>query len=555
MVELAASPEIREQFSALVRFRWQTFFNSLRTTRGSLELVSRIFIGFLYAVFGIGGAFGLGAAAGYFASQDKIEFIAFLLWQVFFFWQLFPVMATAFSESLTSSHLLRFPLTFPSFFFISVTYGLLDPITLVGELWLAGIAIGVGVARPSIFAMVVFVLFIFAVFNILLTRMLFAWTDRWLARRRTREIMGVLFFLLILCAQFIGPLIARYNQASEPQIDQVVAQISPVQRVLPPGAAAAAIAQGHAGNWSVALAYFAGLCAYLALTGWLLAMRLRAEYGGENLSESAPPKKTKTDVRKLRKGWDVLGLSGPLAAIFEKEVRYIARSGPLLFTMIVPLFMLLLFRMGPGNMGAIGHHMGHTADMAFPFATGYVLLLLTNLSYNSLGGDGSGVQFFFAAPVEFRRVVLGKNLAYMAITALQIFVIWLAVCFLYHPPPFSILLTTIAGVLFALPIEFSAANLLSIYSPKRVEYGAFGRQRPPQTTALASIGVHAVIFGVAAIVVWTTRYYGRFWIATPVFLLLASLLFPLYWLMLKRMDGIALNRREDLISELSRVRT
>ncbi len=554
MAELIASPEFRGQFIALSRLRWQTLFNSLRSTRGSLELFSRVFIGLLYAVFGVGGAFGLGAAAAYFASQGKVEFLAFLFWPVFLFWQLFPVMATAFAEGITSSHLLRFPLTFPSFFFISVTYGLLDPITLVSELWLAGIAIGVGVVRPSLFAATALILFLFAIFNILLSRMLFAWIERWLAQRRTREIMGVIFFLLLLSAQFIGPLIAHYNERSSRQIGLVVSQISPVQRVLPPGATAAAIAQISSGQWLAALAYTAGLCGYVLATGWLLAIRLRAEYGGEKLSESAPRVKIHTGVRKLQKGWDVFGLPAPLAAIFEKEIRYIARSGPLLFTMIVPLVMLLLFRLGPGKLGSLGPHMAHTADLAFPIGAGYVLLLLTNISYNALGGDGSGVQFFFAAPVEFRTVIFGKNLAYTAITLLQIFVIWLAVCFLYYPPSLSILFTTIAALLFAWPIEFSAANLLSLYSPKRVEYGAFGRQRPPQTTALASIVIHAVIFGVIALVVFATRMVGKFWIAALVFLLLAALALPLYLFILKRMDGISSDRREDLISELSRVR-
>jgi len=149
---------------------------------------------------------------------------------------------------------------------------------------------------------------------------------------------------------------------------------------------------------------------------------------------------------------------------------------------------------------------------------------------------------------------LGKNLAYAAISALQIFAIWLAVCFLYYPPSVSILLTTIAGALFAWPIEFSAANLLSLYSPKRVEYGSFGRQRPPQTTAFASIVIHAIVFGIIALVVFATRMVGKFWIAAPVFLLLAAISAPIYLFILKRMEGISSARRDDLISELSRVR-
>ena len=47
--------------------------------------------------------------------------------------------------------------------------------------------------------------------------MVFAWVERWLAQRRTREIMGVLFFLSIISLQLVGPLIAFYGHKSKPR--------------------------------------------------------------------------------------------------------------------------------------------------------------------------------------------------------------------------------------------------------------------------------------------------------------------------------------------------
>src|SRR4029077_3959023 len=97
----------------------------------------------------------------------------------------------------------------------------------------------------------------------------------------------------------------------------------------------------------------------------------------------------------VRLGWNLPGVPGPVAAVFEKELRYLSRSGPMLFTLIVPLFMLAVFRSAESTEGLFAHAPGLT----FPLGSAYSLLLLTNLSYNNFGADGTGTQFFFASPV------------------------------------------------------------------------------------------------------------------------------------------------------------
>ena len=102
MAGLIVSHEIRGQFSAIARVRWQLFVNSLRTIRGRLEVVARVFTFFGFGMGAIVGSVGLGAAAWYFVSSQKTEWLPVLLWPVFLFWQLFPVMATAFTENVDS---------------------------------------------------------------------------------------------------------------------------------------------------------------------------------------------------------------------------------------------------------------------------------------------------------------------------------------------------------------------------------------------------------------------------------------------------------------------
>ena len=205
---LNLAPQARQQLAAVAGLRWRVFINSLRTFRGRLELASRIFISLAFLGGGIGGAVGLGGAAWFLILHGNVEWLGTLLWPVFLFWQLFPLMATAFTQNVESSNLLRFPLSYRSYFLIRLAYGSLDPATAVASLWLLGIDVGIGIARPRALPWATIVLLTFALVNIVLARMLFAWLERWLAQRRTREILGILFFLFILSFQLIGPLIA-----------------------------------------------------------------------------------------------------------------------------------------------------------------------------------------------------------------------------------------------------------------------------------------------------------------------------------------------------------
>jgi ABC-2 type transport system permease protein len=545
------SADARGQFAAIAQVRWRLFVNSLRSRTGRLELVSHIFIGLAFALGGLGGAVGLGAAAWTFVSEGNVEWLALLLWPVFLFWQLFPLMATTFTENLDSSNLLRFPLSYRSYFLIRLAYGSFDPATALGSLWLLGITLGIGFADRGLFLWTALVLLAFALVNILCARMIFAWLERWLAQRRTREILGILFFLFILSFQFIGPLMNHYGGKPRPAVMQLAREVSPAQRVLPPGLAAEAIARMFHGRFSEALGFFVPLCVYGISILWVLNLRLRAQYRGENLSEAPGRTASRQASQELRLGWSVLGLPGTIAAIFEKEVRYLSRSGPMLFTLIMPVFVLLVLRLGPANSKS-GGFLLHAPNLAFPMGAGYTLLLLTNLVYNNFGGDGPGLQLFFASPVPFRKIVLGKNLAHMAVLTLEIVLVWLAVCLMYRPPSSDVTLATLAALLFAAPANLAAGNLLSIYSPKKIEYGTFGRQRASQTTVLASLGIQIGIVALSALVLVISRLRGNFWLATPFFLVLAAFTCAGYALVLNRVDRMALDRRETLISELSR---
>ncbi len=546
-----ARPEVSTQLTAIAELRWRMFVNRLRSKRGKTELVSRIIV---TAAFSLGGFGGFAAATGtswYVVSQGQPEYLALVLWPIFFFWQVFPVMATAFTNNPDSSELLRFPLTYRSFFLIRLAYGYFDPASALGSVAVFGVLLGTTFARPALFPWALFVLLTFVLFNLVLMQTVFAWLERWLAQRRTREIMGVLFILAMLSFQLIGPAVEHFGKGPHPEFSQATQLAARVQAILPPGIAANAIAQMAHGSFLTGLTSLLILAAVTMAIGALLHLRLRAQFRGENLSEAAARPKV-AQAQGLQMGWNLPGLSPSVAAVFEKEVRYLARSGPMLLTLIMPVFMLIIFRMGPMNPMRHSSSFSRAPDTAFPGAAAYAILVLTNLVFNSFGGDSAGMQFFYASPVTFRQIVLAKNITHASILIFNTAFAWIAVSYLYGPPHLAVTIATLAGLLFAAPLNFAAGNLLSMYSPKKRDFSTFGRQNVSQTTVLASFGVQIVIvaFGIAAFMI--ARLYNNLWIATLIFLILAAISIPIYVIVLSRIDGIALQRRETLLAELCR---
>jgi ABC-2 type transport system permease protein len=554
MSELNPTAHRRSQLAAIAWLRWRLFCNSLRTTRGTMELVSRIIVSLAFVLLGLGGATGMAIGSYYFVSSGKPEMLAVLLWPVFVFWQGFPLMATAFTNNPDSSELLHFPLTYRSYFLVRLAYGSFDPATALGSAWLLAILLGVGIAKPVLLPWTGLVLLGFAAFNILFMQMVFAWVERWLAQRRTREIMGVLFVLLLLSFQLIGPLTQHFGKKPRPEFRRLVEIVQPAQGILPPGLAADAIARAATSQFMTGFSSLLLLTAFALMIGYLLHVRLVAQYRGENLSEAGERIVDEKD-REVRMGWNFPGFSQSVAAVFEKEIRYLSRSGPMLLTLIMPIFVLVVFRLGPMNPArhaGSGTLLMRAPNMAFPAAVAYSLLVLTNLAYNNFGGDAAGIQFFYASPARFSEIVLAKNLTHSCILVMETIFSWIAVTFLYGPPALAITIAALAGLLFAAPVNFTAGNLLSIYSPKKLDYATFGRQRASQTTVLLSLLVQFVVVGVGVSVFVTARYYGSFWIATAIFLVLAAVTTTGYAAVLSRLDRIALDRRETLVAELCR---
>jgi len=541
------NPTLGAQVRVIGFLRWRLFVNSLRSVRGRLNLVSRAIAGVLVLGAGLGGGIALGAVAWGMTNEHQLNWLAVPFWLIFLFWQLFPVMATAFTQNIDASSLLRFPLSYPGYFFVRLIYGALDIATALGMCWCLGLVAGISAADLSLAPWALLAVAAFVIFNLSLARMIFVWIEHWLSSRRSREVMGVLFLLMMICFQVAGPVLGRYSKWAAPQRFAVLAKLLPLERVLPPGLAAGVIEKAVQGQHSSALLSAALIAFYTAGALWILHGRLRAQYRGESASAGEKPRALAvTNGAAIRRGWKLPLLSGAISAVFEKELRYFSRSGPMVFTLVMPVIMV--FVLWGGRRALMGQQM----NFVFPIGAAYCLLVMTNIVYNSFGADGGGVQFFLFSPVSFRQITAAKNLAQLTILALDVCILWLGVRLVFHAPPMRVIALTVAWLLFATPINFAIGNLLSVYSPKRIDYAVFGRQRASETTILVSLGVQMTVLGVGALALFLGRRYHTMWAATAMLATLALFSITAYFLLLARVTRIALARRDVLTTELFR---
>ncbi len=545
----------RMQYAALARMRWNTFRNGVHSRKGAMELGARVGMTLLYVVMGLGMAFGLGAAAFQITSSGNWKFVPILFWVVCFLWQIVPISMVSFQQQFDPGGLLRFPVSFGGYYLLHLIFGLVDASTIMGAFCCTGMLIGVSVVRPDLFGWMALALIFFAVFNVFLVRAIFAWIERWLAQRRTREILTAVFFAGLLAMQLFNPALGmvKYQNPNSaaakvvrehravtlgPWINRAVE----VQRWLPPGLAANMLEEAQADKPAQSLASLALLGIFVVGTGGVLAARLRSEYRGESLGE-APARK---EAQRRRGEWLIDG-SGPVAAVMEKELRTLMRAMPFLYSLGAPLLMVFVF----SSMFRT-HHSITKFPIALLLFLAYGLVGFTQLLYNNLGGEGAGIQILFLSPTPIRTVIFAKNLFHSGLFAVEAVIICgLSAWRIGLPEPVA-LAAILCWLLFAMPAHLAAGDLFSLLMPYRINLGRIGRQRGSQANAMLSLLTQAGVLGIGIGVMAVCAFFGKLWLAIPIFMVMAAGAVIAWLRVLSNVDAMANRRREELVSELVR---
>jgi ABC-2 type transport system permease protein len=553
----------RSQFAALAHLRWCLFRNAFRRKGNVGELVSRILFFPIIGIIAFGPIVGCGIGAFYIVSSGHLAMLPLLTWGIFLLWQLVSINIAQPNLSFDINVILRFPLSFPRYLAARLVFGLLSASNVIGTLGLVAADIGVGIAEPALLAWSTLLLAVYALTNIVFTRMIFVWIDRWLSTRRAREVLTAFVLFTSLGFQYLNvtfnpglPGRHHHTSAHLPFLLKLLHRLQPVAAFFPPGLTAASIINFTRGRILIAIASLIGLILFGALFFAIYAWRMRREFHGELLSElntSRPPAPARArtpapapdpaNALLAYSATRTFGLSPIMAACLRKELIYLRRNTNQLYGFIAPIFMVFLFA---GRMGATGRF----GTYVFPTAVAYAILGASILSYNCLGVDGTGIQLYFLAPINLRDVFLAKNLIGFLLNLIELVLIFVVISFVAHPPSLVIGLATCCWLLFATFANAAAGNLRSITAPKKVDLAKVSRKQMSQFSALIALGVVAACFAIGFGGVVLAVSLDRLWLMIPFFLVLAAVAFVVYVQVLNRLGARAMDHREDLAEEL-----
>jgi ABC-2 type transport system permease protein len=550
----------RAQFAALARLRWCIFRNAFRRKGGAGELVARILIFPILTVIAIGPIIGSGAVAYFLVSSGRIANLPLLTWGIFALWMLVVLNISQPGLSFDINTIIRFPLSFPRYLTARIFFGLLSASNVIGTLSLISADIGIAIARPSLAPWSTLVLLAFALANIFLVRMLLVWVERWLLTRRSREILTAFILFASLGFQYINlnfnPGLQgnrhRHPNTHLPLLRSIYHHIQPIAALLPPGLTGSSIVEYSQGRIVIAIASLLGVLAFAALFFTIYAWRMHREFRGENLTEVTQP--NQPAIRRTPRTIAIssttasaparaFGLNSTVIACLQKESIYLRRNLNQLYGFIAPLFMVFLVASRMSITGRYGSYV-------FPIAVAYSVLGVSILSYNALGADGPGIQFYFLSPARLRDIFLAKNITGFLLTFVELVLIFAVISVVAHPPSLVIALSTISWLLFTTFVNGAVGNLRSLMAPKKIDLMKPSRGQASQLSVLIAIGILVATVGIAFAVMTIAAYLHRPWLMVPIFSTLALAAFLYYLHILNRLDTIALDHREALAEEL-----
>src|SRR5262249_23488221 len=264
------------------------------------------------------------------------------LWAIFLVWQLAPILFEGYSPGLSFREIARYPVSFRLYMFLSAVYGISDPAAVTALLWLFSMWLGIVVARPEWALIAALALLLFAVFNLLLNRIVIGLFERFQSTRKGRERMVFLLFMFIIVINLLQLNASNWAHRRGPRVSPRVAQaVATVREFSPPGAAL----RGFRDQGLPELYAFTGLLLYGAAAFLLLRRQLRSLHQGEIYAEAYAAHRE----LRVRKGWKIPFVDEVTSAIMEKEWRYIRQSARMMLQIVYPpvIFLLLAFK-GPG---------------------------------------------------------------------------------------------------------------------------------------------------------------------------------------------------------------
>jgi hypothetical protein len=547
------------QLVALAWLKWALFKNSMRSKRAAVGRAASV-LGMLAALaVSLLIASGVGAGA-YFLSahapagvgraselQDRAAFVVllFMFTLAFMMWALTP-LALGGGNRFEPTRMLLYPVSLAKLFAFDSLTDLTSLTSVFVVPSILTIGVGVGLGRGRLIPALAVSLCAIA-FGLSFSKLLSVGVGALMKTKRTRGemVLALLGGLLGMTGALMGqlmPVLERYGAYLEGA------------RWTPPGAASYALSRGMRAGGEVGflvsiltLAAYAAACVFAA---YGVARRTALGAGGGPRRRAAPaPKPSAEGARgsvseETYAGWRLPFVSPEFSAVFEKELRYALRNAQLRVIALMAVGLTIVLRMAPVSAGT-----RRTWGMVSEYAEGagavfsviYIFMLVSPVSTNLFGYDGSGMRTLVLSPASRRVVLAAKNacVAFVSLVLVTAGVFVGGLVFGDLTPStlvFAALTFVTTAALFA-----PAGNFLSMRFPVRVRFGK--RMNRSGVAGLMLVPFFFLLLAPPAVSV-AAAHFARSHAVKYVILAAFALLAVGFYALLLPVQGRALERRE-----------
>ncbi len=555
------------QLRTLIWLKWTLFRNSLRSSKAVVNRIATV-LGMLVALaFALVIALGLGAAAYVLSSPEimtqitsrearrasasipSAQFIFFSILTFFYLmWATLP-LSVGTGRQFEPGRLLMYPISLRKLFaldFISETVNLQSIFAIPAIL---ALGIGAGLGKGTV-AWALPATLLAALFGLALAKWLSISVGSMMRRKRARaeSLLALFGIVLGLGGAVLGQVAPALFKHAESFRGL---------RWTPPGAVAFALtdglAEGGGLDYFLALVTLTVYSALLIVASYWVAQR--AALGKAGARRDVKPKVKAAN--EIYTGWEFPGLSGELAAIIEKELRYVLRNAQARLMVLMPLILIVLRMVNTNRLDSEMPAPGSLGSEILTYAEGmiatggvlYVFLILTGVSCNLFAFEESGMRTLILSPVARAKILIGKNIAVTVMAA-----IFSAALLVLNEIIFGDL--TLRALLFAALsfIVFAAlmstiGNSLSVRFPKRMKFGK--RMNVSGATGLLLIPI-IILLALPPLAAAAAGFIAQSWLVEYATLALFAVLAVGAYLLLISSQGEALQRREVEILEAIR---
>ena len=454
---------IGRQALAIVWAQWRSLINHRSRARHSRFPITLIF-GLLWYGFW---TFTAAAVAITAADSDSVTLLARVLpaglLLIAVYWQIVPIIMVSTGVSLDLTRLLVYPIPHVQLFSIEVVLR----VTTCIEMLLISTGLGVGLLlnprTPSWGALAVIV---FAFFNLFVSAGLKDLLGRLLARKGFREAMVFVIVLIAALPQLL--LFAGPPASSTSWAENLSGRLSP-------WGATAILGMGTPdGLAALALLAWTGLAWYFGRSQFERTLNFdaaEAKSHGKALSRRG-------QLLDVFLGFTSRILRDPLAALVEKEIRFLSRSARfrLLFLMGFSFGLLIWL-----PMAARGDSESFLRTNYLTIVSSYALMLLGEVCFwNTFGLDRGAAQGYFAMPISISTVLRAKNIAAVFFILLELSMVSLFCALLRMPVTIYNVAEAFAVTLVFATFLLAFGNLVSVRHPRPVD--------PAQSWRSGSVG-------------------------------------------------------------------